>query len=169
MTCSALATLSLHLRLFHSVTLFVGPGVHFQSFATSGYNLVHIIPLTLKAELSDPPDQASPETPSNMYFRAAIGAATLWSFAHAQLSALENYVDSVDLGFDFNPVKEAYWTSLPRHRRTPFSVSPDGTSAYLAYLDNSGSDVHVIEVDPTDFTAKGTPVTVSGGEEGMIL
>ncbi|KKY20222.1 hypothetical protein UCRPC4_g04211 [Phaeomoniella chlamydospora] len=100
-----------------------------------------------------------------MYFRAAIGAATLWSFAHAQLSALENYVDSVDLGFDFNPVKEAYWTSLPRHRRTPFSVSPDGTSAYLAYLDNSGSDVHVIEVDPTDFTAKGTPVTVSGGEE----
>ncbi|KAL9106949.1 MAG: hypothetical protein Q9227_008072 [Pyrenula ochraceoflavens] len=85
--------------------------------------------------------------------------------AEAQLSSLESHVDVLDLGFSFNPVKPAYWTSLPHHRRTPFAVSPDGKSAYLAYLDGSDTDVHIQQVDPSTFTAVGATMTVKGGKE----
>ncbi|KAK0662012.1 hypothetical protein DIS24_g2456 [Lasiodiplodia hormozganensis] len=80
-------------------------------------------------------------------------------------SNLETHVDSLALDFEFGPVKEAYWTSIPHHRRTPFAVSPDGKSAYLAYLDSSETDVHVQQVDPSTFAATGTTVTVSGAKE----
>ncbi|OJD35536.1 muc1 extracellular alpha glucan glucosidase-like [Diplodia corticola] len=80
-------------------------------------------------------------------------------------SNLETHVDTLALDFEFGPVKEAYWTSIPHHRRTPFAVSPDGKSAYLAYLDSSETDVHVQQVDPTTFAATGTTVTVSGAKE----
>ncbi|KKY22441.1 hypothetical protein UCDDS831_g03606 [Diplodia seriata] len=80
-------------------------------------------------------------------------------------SNLETHVDSLALDFDFGPVKEAYWTSIPHHRRTPFAVSPDGKSAYLAYLDSSETDVHVQQLDPSTFEATGTTVTVSGAKE----
>ncbi|KAL9625727.1 MAG: hypothetical protein Q9160_000047 [Pyrenula sp. 1 TL-2023] len=88
-------------------------------------------------------------------------------FVAAQLSSssLESHPDVLDLGFSFDPVKPAYWTNLPHHRRTPFSVSPDGKSAYLAYLDSSDTNVHVAQVDPTTFAAVGTPVTVKDGKE----
>ncbi|KAM6532214.1 hypothetical protein FSOLCH5_001642 [Fusarium solani] len=89
------------------------------------------------------------------------------ALAAAQLSStsLENHVDALTLGSSFNPVQEAYWTGFPHHRRTPFAVSPDGKTAYLAYLDASGTGVHVQGVDPKTFAAVGTPVTVKAGEE----
>ncbi|KAM0343231.1 hypothetical protein ACHAPU_008824 [Fusarium lateritium] len=89
----------------------------------------------------------------------ALAAAQLTS------SSLENHVDSLTLGSSFNPVKEAYWTGLPHHRRTPFAVSPDGKTAFLAYLDGSGTGVHVQGVDPKTFAAVGTPVTIKSGKE----
>ncbi|KAI8719538.1 hypothetical protein NCS52_00734900 [Fusarium sp. LHS14.1] len=89
------------------------------------------------------------------------------ALAAAQLSStsLENHVDALTLGSSFNPVQEAYWTGFPHHRRTPFAVSPDGKTAYLAYLDGSGTGVHVQGVDPKTFAAVGTPVTIKAGEE----
>jgi hypothetical protein len=89
----------------------------------------------------------------------ALAAAQLTS------SSLENHVDTLTLGSSFNPVKEAYWTGLPHHRRTPFAVSPDGKTAFLAYLDASGTGVHVQGVNPKTFAAVGTPVTLKSGKE----
>jgi len=68
-------------------------------------------------------------------------------------------------------VKAAYWTALPHHRRTPVAVSPDGASAYLAYLDNSETDVHIQKVRPTNFTAVGPTLTVKGAKEagGLVV
>lgn len=80
-------------------------------------------------------------------------------------SSLEKHVDSLTLSSSFNPIKESYWTGYPHHRRTPFAVSPDGKSAYLAYLDASETDVHIQQVDPSTFTAVGTATTVSGAKE----
>ena len=79
--------------------------------------------------------------------------------------SLETHVDSLALDFAFSPVKAAYWTGFPHHRRTPFAVSPDGGSAYVAYLDASETDVHVQRVDPATFAAAGPAVTVAGGRE----
>ncbi|KAF2093579.1 hypothetical protein NA57DRAFT_81080 [Rhizodiscina lignyota] len=83
---------------------------------------------------------------------------------------LKSYPNVLDLGFDFNPVKPAYWTSLPHHRRTPFAVTVDGSVGYLAYLDGSETDVHVIQINTTSFTAIGKPVTIAGAKEagGLI-
>lgn len=83
----------------------------------------------------------------------------------AQLSTIEKHVGSLALSSSFGPVKESYWTGYPHHRRTPFAVSPDGKSAYLAYLDASETGVHVQQVDPLTFAAVGDAVTVSGGKE----
>ncbi|KAH1846684.1 hypothetical protein KXV53_006758 [Aspergillus fumigatus] len=85
-------------------------------------------------------------------------------------SNLEKHVDVLALDFNFNPVKAAYWTNYPHHRRTPFAVSPDGKTAYLAYLDSSETGVHVQQLDPSTFQATGTTVTVAGGKEagGLI-
>lgn len=80
-------------------------------------------------------------------------------------SSLETHVDAVTLSSSFNPIKEAYWTGYVHHRRTPFSVSPDGKSAYLAFLDSSDTGVHVQPIDPATFKATGTVVTVDGGKE----
>ncbi|KAL4995610.1 hypothetical protein BDV10DRAFT_128238 [Aspergillus recurvatus] len=85
--------------------------------------------------------------------------------ATVDASLLETYVDSLVLTSSFNPVEAAYWTGYKHHRRTPFAVSPDGDSAYLAYLDSSETGVHVQQVDPSTFEAVGTTVTVSGGQE----
>lgn len=80
-------------------------------------------------------------------------------------SSLETHVDAVTLSSSFNPIKEAYWTGYVHHRRTPFSVSPDGKSAYLAFLDSSDTGVHVQPIDPSTFKATGKVVTVDGGKE----
>ncbi|KAF7538087.1 hypothetical protein G7054_g3229 [Neopestalotiopsis clavispora] len=102
-----------------------------------------------------------------MLFRsfAALSCAAASAFAQLTDSSLEKFTDSLALDYAFSPVKEAYWTGFPHHRRTPFAVSPDGKSAYLAYLDSSETDVHIQQVDPSTFTAVGTAVTVTGGKE----
>jgi hypothetical protein len=94
---------------------------------------------------------------------AALGAS-----AGLTSSNLQTHVDVLALDSAFNPIKESYWTGYPHHRRTPFAVSPDGKSAYIAYLDSSESDVHIQQLDPTTFKATGTTVTVTGGKEGKI-
>lgn len=78
---------------------------------------------------------------------------------------MKTYVDALTLENDFNPVIEAYWTGLPHHRRTPFALSPDGKTGFLAYLDSSGSGVHVQHIDPSTFTATGTSVSVADVKE----
>ncbi|KAI5201491.1 hypothetical protein E4T42_02283 [Aureobasidium subglaciale] len=92
-------------------------------------------------------------------------ATSLAAAAGLNDASLKNYVNSLDLDYSFNPVKAAYWTDLPHHRRTPFALSPDGTRAFLAYLDDSETDVHVQRVDPKTFAAVGIAVTVKGGKE----
>ena len=89
------------------------------------------------------------------------------SVVSAQLSSsnLEKHVGTLALSSSFGPVKESYWTGYPHHRRTPFAVSPDGKSAYLAYLDASETGVHVQQVNPSTFVAVGDAITVSGGKE----
>lgn len=79
--------------------------------------------------------------------------------------SLTTYVDSLTLTSSFDPVIAAYWTGYKHHRRTPFAVSPDGSTAYLAYLDSSDTGVYVQALDPTTFKATGTPTSVSGGKE----
>ena len=99
-----------------------------------------------------------------------ILASAVQATAGLDGSSLSTYVNSLDLNFEFNPVKAAYWTGYPHHRRTPFALSPDGTYAYLAYLDNSETDVHVQKLDPSTFTTLGLAVTVTGAKEagGLI-
>ncbi|BCR87740.1 uncharacterized protein ACHE_40304A [Aspergillus chevalieri] len=96
---------------------------------------------------------------------ALLVLSAVWSTASLTDSNLKKHVDVLTLENSFNPVKAAYWTNYPHHRRTPFAVSPDGKSAYLAYLDSSETDVHVQQLDPATFEATGTSVTVSGGKE----
>ncbi|KAH6695174.1 hypothetical protein F5X68DRAFT_198046 [Plectosphaerella plurivora] len=100
-----------------------------------------------------------------MRFQLSFLLQATASLAQLTSSMLEKHVDSVTLGSSFNPIQESYWTGYPHHRRTPFAVSPDGTSGYLAYLDASGTGVHIQPVDPKTFASKGTPVTVAGAKE----
>lgn len=101
-------------------------------------------------------------------FILSLLSTALSASAAVTKSNLETHVDALALGNSFNPVKAAYWTGYPHHRRTPFAVSPDGKKAFIAYLDASETDVHVQEVNPTTFKATGTTVTVSGGKEGIF-
>jgi hypothetical protein len=84
--------------------------------------------------------------------------------ALAQLD-LKTHFNTAALSKPFNPVKEAYWTGYPHHRRTPFALSPDGSTAYLVYLDASETDVHIQSIDPKTFEATGSSVTVKGAKE----
>lgn len=87
------------------------------------------------------------------------------AFAELSKSNLKTYVGSLELSTPFSPIKDDYRTGLPHHHRTPFAVSPDGKSAYLAYLGASGKGVHVQKVDPVTFKAVGDAVTVSCAKE----
>jgi hypothetical protein len=84
-------------------------------------------------------------------------------------AVISSFPNSLDLPANFDPVKPAYWTGLAHHRRTPFSVSPDGKSAYLAYLDSSYKNVHVQQVDVSTFKAVGTAVSISGFEAAGLV
>ncbi|GKT47496.1 uncharacterized protein ColSpa_07677 [Colletotrichum spaethianum] len=99
-----------------------------------------------------------------MRFLSVLGFAAA-AVAQLTSTSLEKHVDSATLSKSFNPIKEAYWTGYPHHRRTPFAVSPDGKSAWLAYLDSSETGVHVQQIDPTTFAATGEPITIPGGKE----
>ena len=103
---------------------------------------------------------------AKIYALSLLSAAQL-SFGAITASNLQKNVNVLALDYEFDPVKAAYWTGYPHHRRTPFAVSPDGKSAYLAYLDSSETDVHVQPVNPTDFTPTGTTVTIAGAKEGL--
>jgi hypothetical protein len=98
-------------------------------------------------------------------FTSALLFAGAKLVAGLDSSSLTQFKDSLTLSSSFGPVKEAYWTGYPHHRRTPFAVSPDGLSAYLAYLDSSGTDVHVQKVKVDTFEADGVAVTITGGKE----
>lgn len=78
---------------------------------------------------------------------------------------LESFPNVLNLTSKFDPIKEAYWTGLPHHRRTPFAISPDGQTGYIAYLDASGADVHVQHIHPPSMTPKGPDVTLPGLKE----
>lgn len=96
-----------------------------------------------------------------------FAAAVQLSLTAAQItdSMLSKTVEAMTLKNSFNPIKSSYWTGYPHHRRTPFAVSPDGKTGYLAYLDASETDVHIQSVDPVTFNATGISVTVSGAKE----
>lgn len=79
------------------------------------------------------------------------------------------HANAATLPVSFDPIKAAYWTGLPHHRRTPFSVSPDGNSAYLAYLDATYSTVHVVQINITDFSTIGTPYSTTGYEAAGLV
>ncbi|KAF8862336.1 hypothetical protein BDZ45DRAFT_702957 [Acephala macrosclerotiorum] len=82
---------------------------------------------------------------------------------------ISSFPNSLALESSFDPIKAAYWTGLPHHRRTPFSVSPDGKSAYLAYLDATYSNVVVQQVDTSTFAAVGTAVKLTGYEAAGLV
>jgi hypothetical protein len=92
-------------------------------------------------------------------------ATTALAASTAPTIKLESFPNVLNLTAPFDPIKEAYWTGLPHHRRTPFAVSPDGQTGYIAYLDASGTDVHVQHIDPPSMTAKGPDVTLPGLKE----
>ena len=82
---------------------------------------------------------------------------------------ISSFPNSLTLCASFDPIKAAYWTGLPHHRRTPFSVSPDGKSAYLAYLDSTYKNVQVQQVDVSSFAAVGSAVTIPGFEAAGLV
>jgi hypothetical protein len=99
-------------------------------------------------------------------FSALIAGSISSVLGDASISSFPN---SLTLSSSFDPVKAAYWTGLPHHRRTPFSVSPDGKSAYLAYLDSTYANVVVQQVDVSTFAAVGTAVSIAGYEAAGLV
>ncbi|OWP05126.1 hypothetical protein B2J93_5644 [Marssonina coronariae] len=98
-------------------------------------------------------------------------SAVLWAGTHLVLAdpSISSFPNSLTLSASFDPIQAAYWTGLPHHRRTPFAVSPDGASAYLAYLDSTKTNVLVQQVETTAFTAVGAPVTIVAYEAAGIV
>ncbi|KAI9650718.1 hypothetical protein NHQ30_000741 [Ciborinia camelliae] len=84
-------------------------------------------------------------------------------------ASISTFPNSLALASNFDPIKAAYWTGLPHHRRTPFSVSPDGSKAYIAYLDSTYAKVYVQQVSLTDFTAVGDAVSVTAYEAAGLV
>jgi hypothetical protein len=83
--------------------------------------------------------------------------------------SISSYPNSFTLPVSFDPIKAAYWTGLPHHRRTPFSVSPDGKSAYLAYLDSTYKTIQVQQVDVNSFEAVGGSISIAGFEAAGLV
>ncbi|RPB12982.1 hypothetical protein P167DRAFT_464349, partial [Morchella conica CCBAS932] len=96
----------------------------------------------------------------NFFLPLLLPAAAL-----CQQLSVTKFANTLLLPASFDPIIAAYWTGLPHHRRTPFSVSPDGKSAYLAYLDTTYNAVYVQQVDTTTFAAVGDAVQVEGARE----
>ncbi|CAE6474071.1 unnamed protein product [Rhizoctonia solani] len=92
---------------------------------------------------------------------AALPAA----LAALSASSLKVSDDTLTLPVSFDPIQAAYWTGLPNHRRTPFAVSPDGKSAFLAFLSAAKDAVYVQPVNPTTFAANGDAVKIANAKE----
>jgi len=99
-------------------------------------------------------------------FTSFLAASVVCVSANPLLTTFKN---SLALDASFDPVIAAYWTGLPHHRRTPFSVSPNGKSAYVAYLDSTYSSVHVQQVDTATFATIGTPFSTAGFEAAGLV
>lgn len=84
-------------------------------------------------------------------------------------ASISKFPNSLTLSTPFDPIQAAYWTGLPHHRRTPFAVSPDGKSAYVAYLDAGLKNVVVQQVDTTTFAAVGNPISFAGKEAAGLV
>src|SRR4051812_22777552 len=69
-------------------------------------------------------------TTINAIMRSTLFYSVLASGITSVLSdaSISTFANSLTLSASFDPIKPAYWTGLPHHRRTPFSVSPDGKS-----------------------------------------
>ncbi|KAI5778760.1 hypothetical protein EDC01DRAFT_333498 [Geopyxis carbonaria] len=97
----------------------------------------------------------------------ALNTFLLASAASATLN-YTSYPGSVALSASFDPIIAAYWTGLPHHRRTPFSVSPSGEFAHLAFLSApSYASVIVQPVNPETLAASSSPTAfiISGARE----
>ncbi|CAE6450862.1 unnamed protein product [Rhizoctonia solani] len=92
---------------------------------------------------------------------AALPAA----LAALSASSLKVSDDTLTLPVSFDPIEAAYWTGLPNHRRTPFAVSPDGKSAFLAFLSAAKDAVYVQPVNPTTFASNGKAVKIANAKE----
>ncbi|KAF8533400.1 hypothetical protein BDD12DRAFT_899234 [Trichophaea hybrida] len=102
----------------------------------------------------------------SFFYRLTL-AFSVVSLAVSQISdsTFSKLPNALTIPSKFDPIIPAYWTGLPHHRRTPFAISPDGTTAYLAYLTTSYASVVVQPVDPTTFTAKGSSVEIQRARE----
>ncbi|CAE6450567.1 unnamed protein product [Rhizoctonia solani] len=97
-------------------------------------------------------------------------AALPATLAALSASSLKISDDTLTLPTSFDPIQAAYWTGLPNHRRTPFAVSPDGKSAFLAFLSAAKDAVYVQPVNPTTFAAhRRTPFAVSPDGKSAFL
>ncbi|CAE6470750.1 unnamed protein product [Rhizoctonia solani] len=92
-------------------------------------------------------------------------AALPATLAALSASSLKISDDTLTLPTSFDPIQAAYWTGLPNHRRTPFAVSPDGKSAFLAFLSAAKDAVYVQPVNPTTFAANGDAVKIANAKE----
>ena len=102
----------------------------------------------------------------NSFFISILATSVVCVLGDPVITSFKN---SLALDASFDPIKAAYWTGLPHHRRTPFSVSPDGKSAYVAYLDSTYSTVHVQQVDTITFAAVGASYSTSGYEAAGLV
>ncbi|CUA75739.1 hypothetical protein RSOLAG22IIIB_06046 [Rhizoctonia solani] len=92
-------------------------------------------------------------------------AALPSALAALSASSLKISDDTLTLPVSFDPIQAAYWTGLPNHRRTPFAVSPDGKSAFLAFLSAAKDAVYVQPVNPTTFASNGDAVKIANAKE----
>lgn len=84
-------------------------------------------------------------------------------------ASISKFPNTLTLSAPFDPIIPAYWTGLPHHRRTPFAVSPDGKSAYVAYLDATKKIIVVQQVHTATFAAVGTAITFAGREAAGLV
>ncbi|KAG8712128.1 hypothetical protein FRC08_015001 [Ceratobasidium sp. 394] len=97
---------------------------------------------------------------ANLLLLASPAALVALSTSNLKISS-----DTLTLPASFDPIQAAYWTGLPHHRRTPFAVSPDGKSAYLAFLGAAKDAVYVQPVNPTTFASNGDAVKITNAKE----
>ncbi|KAE9371456.1 hypothetical protein N431DRAFT_467639 [Stipitochalara longipes BDJ] len=104
-----------------------------------------------------------------MHFTSAFSLLLASGAAVPADPVLTSFPESLALTSSFDPIKAAYWTGLPHHRRTPFAVSPDGFSGYLAYLDATYSKIVVQQVNLTSFQAVGIAYETTGYEAAGLV